>query len=105
MGRFFKAFKAGVDAMGKGPEGERFTVVEKPVSCCHCSHDHFVEGRAQLNTAGRPDLPQPRLGKPLRGHADVHAVRPHRVVRRAATERGLRSRHDRPCPSVFCFER
>jgi predicted nucleic-acid-binding Zn-ribbon protein len=22
------------------------------VSCAHCAHDHFVEGRAQLNTAG-----------------------------------------------------
>ena len=38
--------------MAEGPEGERFTVAGKPVGCSHCAHDRFVEGRAQLNTAG-----------------------------------------------------
>jgi hypothetical protein len=52
MGRFFNAVKAGVQGMSEVPHGDRFTVVEKPVVCSHCSHDHFAEGRAQLNTAG-----------------------------------------------------
>ena len=52
MGRFFRAVKATVRAMGEAPQGERFTVMDKTVVCTHCAHDHFAEGQAQLNTAG-----------------------------------------------------
>jgi len=52
MGRFFRALKSGVEAMGEAPEGDRYVVAEKGVTCAHCGHDRFVEGRAQLNTAG-----------------------------------------------------
>jgi predicted nucleic-acid-binding Zn-ribbon protein len=52
VGRFFTALKRGFQAMGEAPEGERYTVAGKAVACSHCSHDRFVEGRAQLNTAG-----------------------------------------------------
>ena len=52
MGNFFKAVRSGLQAMSEGPEGERFVVVGKPVACAHCAHDRFVEGHAQLNTAG-----------------------------------------------------
>jgi predicted nucleic-acid-binding Zn-ribbon protein len=52
MGRFFRAVKVGFEAMGEVPKGERYEVAEKAVSCPHCAHDHFVEGRAQLNAAG-----------------------------------------------------
>ena len=31
---------------------DRFVVAGKAVSCAHCAHDRFVEGRALLNTAG-----------------------------------------------------
>ncbi len=52
MGRFFQSVKVGFKAMGEAPEGDRFVVAGKEVRCRHCSGDHFVEGRAQLNTAG-----------------------------------------------------
>lgn len=52
MGNFFTAVKRGVQAMGDAPSGEPFTVAGKRVVCPHCSCDRFVEGRAQLNTAG-----------------------------------------------------
>ena len=52
MGRFFRAVKAGFQAMGEAPTGDQYVVAGKRVSCAHCGHDHFVEGRAQLNTAG-----------------------------------------------------
>jgi predicted nucleic-acid-binding Zn-ribbon protein len=52
VGRFFNAVKHGFQAMGEAPEGERYTVAGKSVACWHCSKDRFVEGRAQLNTAG-----------------------------------------------------
>ena len=52
MGRFFTAVRRGVEAMGETPAGERYTVAGKTVNCVHCAHDRFVEGRAQLNTAG-----------------------------------------------------
>jgi uncharacterized protein len=52
VGRFFNAVKTGFQAMGEAPEGERYAVAGKAVACLHCSHDRFVEGRAQLNTAG-----------------------------------------------------
>jgi predicted nucleic-acid-binding Zn-ribbon protein len=52
MANFFKAVKSGLQAMAEGPDGERFSVAGKPVGCSHCGHDLFVEGRAQLNTAG-----------------------------------------------------
>ena len=52
MGRFFTAVKRSVQAMGEAPTGERYVVADKPVRCGHCAGDRFVEGRAQLNTAG-----------------------------------------------------
>lgn len=52
MGNFFSAIGRGLKAMGAKPKGDLFTVAERPVRCGHCSHDRFVEGRAQLNTAG-----------------------------------------------------
>lgn len=52
MSKFFRAVTRGVQAMGEAPAGERYTVAAKAVTCGHCGHDRFVEGRAQLNTAG-----------------------------------------------------
>jgi len=52
VGRFFQAVKKGFQAMGEAPVGDRFVVAGKAVNCTHCAHDRFVEGRAQLNTAG-----------------------------------------------------
>ena len=52
MGRFFTAVKGAVRAMGEAPAGERYVVADKAVTCGHCASDRFVEGRAQLNTAG-----------------------------------------------------
>ena len=52
MSAFFRSVKRGFQAMGEAPSGERYTVAGKVVTCTHCSHDFFVEGRAQLNTAG-----------------------------------------------------
>ena len=52
MGQFFTAVKRGLEAMGEAPTGERYSVAGRAVSCGHCGHDQFVEGRAQLNTAG-----------------------------------------------------
>jgi uncharacterized protein len=52
VGKFFTAVKRGVQAMGESPTGERYTVAGKVVQCAHCTRDQFVEGQAQLNTAG-----------------------------------------------------
>ena len=52
MAKFFTAVSRGIAAMSAGPKGELFHVVERPVRCPHCSGDRFIEGRAQLNTAG-----------------------------------------------------
>ena len=52
MANFFASLANGIQSMGDTPEGERYTVADIPVTCAHCKHDHFVEGRAQLNTAG-----------------------------------------------------
>ena len=52
MGNFFKAVRSGLHAMAEAPHGDTFSVAGKSVSCSHCAHGHFVEGRAQLNTAG-----------------------------------------------------
>jgi uncharacterized protein len=52
VGKFFTAMKRGVQAMGESPTGERYTVAGRVVTCPHCSGDRFVEGRAQMNTAG-----------------------------------------------------
>ena len=49
MKRFFKAVAAGMKAFGSG---HRFEVAGKAVRCVHCSGERFVEGTAQLNTAG-----------------------------------------------------
>jgi hypothetical protein len=54
MTKFFRALKRGVQAMAEGPDapvGDTFVVAGKPVRCAHCGHDHFEEGKAQLNTA------------------------------------------------------
>jgi hypothetical protein len=50
--KFFSAIAAGAKAMASGPSGERFEVAGKAVRCPHCSGELFLEGRAQLNTAG-----------------------------------------------------
>jgi predicted nucleic-acid-binding Zn-ribbon protein len=52
MSKFFSGLQRGLQSMGDEPDGERYTVAGKSVTCAHCSHDRFVEGRAQLNTAG-----------------------------------------------------
>ena len=52
MGKFFTAIKRSVQAMGEAPAGERYVVAGKTVNCGHCASDRFVEGQAQLNTAG-----------------------------------------------------
>ncbi len=52
MSGFFSAIGRGLKAMGAAPKGDPFTVADKPVRCGHCAHERFVEGRAQLNTAG-----------------------------------------------------
>ncbi len=52
MSKFFNAVKRGVQAMGEEPTGEPYSVAGKAVTCAHCSRGLFVEGRAQLNTAG-----------------------------------------------------
>lgn len=49
MKRFFKAIAAAAKSVGSG---HRFKVAGKAVRCLHCSGEHFVEGAAQLNTAG-----------------------------------------------------
>jgi uncharacterized protein len=52
VARFFRALGRAVQAMGEAPSGERYTVAGKAVICSHCESERFVEGRAQLNTAG-----------------------------------------------------
>ncbi len=52
MKKFFSAVAAGAKAMSSGPSGEPFEVAGKPVRCPHCGGERFVEGRAQLNSAG-----------------------------------------------------
>jgi predicted nucleic-acid-binding Zn-ribbon protein len=52
MGNFFTAVKRGFQTMGEAPAGDRYSVAGKAVRCAHCAHEQFVEGRAQLNTAG-----------------------------------------------------
>lgn len=38
--------------MGESPDGDSFAVAGKGVVCTHCAGNRFIEGRAQLNTAG-----------------------------------------------------
>jgi predicted nucleic-acid-binding Zn-ribbon protein len=52
MKKLLGAFAAGVKAMADGPTPDRFEVAGRPVRCPHCGGEHFLEGRAQLNTAG-----------------------------------------------------
>jgi predicted nucleic-acid-binding Zn-ribbon protein len=40
------------DGLAGKTGGETFVVAGKTVSCRHCAHAEFIEGRAQLNTAG-----------------------------------------------------
>jgi len=79
LGNFFTAVKRCVEAMGEAPTGERYTVAGKAVSCGHCSRDLFVEGRAQLNTAGMTFL---NLDWPNRTGSDagLHRVWTDRMV-------------------------
>lgn len=51
MGNFFTAVRRGVQAMAEAPHGYRYRVAGDLVRCGHCRLDHFVEGRARLNTA------------------------------------------------------
>jgi len=51
MGRFLDSFRAGRE--GKDlPDGDTFVVAGYDVKCKHCGNDRFLEGRAQLHTAG-----------------------------------------------------
>jgi predicted nucleic-acid-binding Zn-ribbon protein len=52
MSKFFRSLARGIQSMGAEPDGERHAVAGKFVICTHCQRDRFVEGRAQLNTAG-----------------------------------------------------
>ncbi len=52
MSNFFTAVKKGIETMGDAPTGEHFVVAGRQVKCAHCGNDRFVEGHAQLNTAG-----------------------------------------------------
>lgn len=81
MKKFFSALAAGAKAMTEGPTGEQFEVAGRPVRCAHCGGEHFVEGRAQPEHSGH-ELPQPRLGEPLRGDAGLRGLRTRRVVSR-----------------------
>lgn len=49
MKRLFKAVAAAAKSFGSG---RRFEVAGKAVRCFHCRGEHFIEGSAQLNTAG-----------------------------------------------------
>jgi hypothetical protein len=52
MGKFLDAVTKGLKSMSEGPRGDRYSVAGQPVTCAHCHGDLFIEGRAQLNTAG-----------------------------------------------------
>lgn len=60
MGRFSKAFRAGLKATGEDlkvqfvgrPGGTRYAAAGRVVRCSHCFEERFVEREAMLNTAG-----------------------------------------------------
>ncbi len=52
MGRFLEALRKGLQATAEGPRGDRFRVGEHNVVCSLCGNAHFIQGSAQLNTAG-----------------------------------------------------
>jgi predicted nucleic-acid-binding Zn-ribbon protein len=52
MKKLWSALSAGAKAMSSGPTGDLFEVAGRPVRCPHCGGERFIEGRAQLNTAG-----------------------------------------------------
>ena len=52
MGRFWNAVKQGAKAASKASGPGEFEVAGKPVTCSHCGGTTFIEGQAQLNTAG-----------------------------------------------------
>ena len=52
MKRLFSALAAGAKATVRSTEVSRFEVSGIAVRCPHCGADEFIEGRAQLNTAG-----------------------------------------------------
>lgn len=52
MKKFFNAIAAGARAMTSGPSTDRYEVAGRAVRCPHCGGEEFIEGRAQLNTAG-----------------------------------------------------
>ncbi|MCE2903295.1 MAG: DNA-binding protein [Gemmatimonas sp.] len=52
MKKLFSMLAASASSLARGPDGDKFEVAGLPVRCAHCRGDLFVEGRAQLNTAG-----------------------------------------------------
>ena len=52
MAKFFEALKRSVGAAAESFGPKRYELEGKKIICPHCGHDEFVEGRAQLNTAG-----------------------------------------------------
>lgn len=52
MKKFFSSIAAGARAMKSGPSSDHYEVAGRPVRCPHCGGEEFLEGRAQLNTAG-----------------------------------------------------
>jgi len=52
MKKLFSMLAASASSLTSGPHGEKFEVAGLSVRCAHCRGELFVEGRAQLNTAG-----------------------------------------------------
>ncbi len=52
MGRFLTSLGRAIKAARSGPDSRRYVLVGKPIVCPHCGHDHFIRGRALLNSAG-----------------------------------------------------
>ncbi len=53
MGRFLTSVMRGIRAFSTTPDGKRFILEGKPITCPHCGHGFFIKGSALLNTAGR----------------------------------------------------
>lgn len=52
MSKFRDALKNALRAVTDSPKRERFVLLDKVIVCAHCGGDRFLEGEAQLNTAG-----------------------------------------------------
>lgn len=52
MGKFFKAFKKGIEAAANVTDQKEFKVADKQVVCPHCDNTLFYTGSALLNTTG-----------------------------------------------------